>query len=94
MKTISFALVSAGLLALTACGGGNKSTNTSTSNSLASDPLANSSTLETDYGSNGLGTTNSLDTNLTTTTNSSSSLGNGSSTTTNTTTTTTNSTTN
>ncbi|HEY0116726.1 MAG TPA: hypothetical protein VGB54_13510 [Allosphingosinicella sp.] len=59
MKTISFALVSAGLLALTACGGGTKgNSSTNTTNSLASDPLANSSTYETELGGNGLGTSN------------------------------------
>jgi hypothetical protein len=60
MKTISFALVSAGLLALTACGGGTKgNSSTNTTNSLASDPLANSSTgFESELGGNGLGTSN------------------------------------
>jgi hypothetical protein len=35
MKTISFALVSAGLLALTACGGGNKANNSTTATNTA-----------------------------------------------------------
>jgi hypothetical protein len=94
MKTISFALVSASLLALTACGGGNKSTNTSTTNSTTVDPLANSGAgLETNLGTTeSLGATNSTlgttGTNSSITSNTSTGTGNGSiSTSTNTTTT-------
>lgn len=59
MKTISFALVSAGLLALTACGGGNKANNsTTTTNTTGTTEIGNTSTLPpADLGTtNGTGT--------------------------------------